>query len=178
MQEQTELVGFGGMAGGTIGGEVVLPRLDVVLGLTAGAVEPLVEVLGAAAFQVGDDEAGVGSLGPGLDAGDDALDPAPALSGIVELREAAHLAAGRRPLEAFGRALLQDGDMARERRIGGQAKEPIDPVRPAPVEHFRRRIMTVGAQHNFDPGPMGADGADKAARKAANLYPARPLAGP
>src|SRR5436190_2644310 len=50
MQEQTELVGFGRMAGGTIGGEVVLPRLDVVLGLAAGAIEPFVKVLGAAAF--------------------------------------------------------------------------------------------------------------------------------
>ena len=66
MQEQAELVGFGRMAGGTIGGEVVLPRLDVVLGLAAGAIEPFVKVLGAAAFQVGDNEAGIGSLGPGF----------------------------------------------------------------------------------------------------------------
>ena len=72
---------------------MVFPRLDVVLGLAAGAIEPLVEVLGAAAFEVGDDEAGIGSLGPGLDAGDDALDPAPALGGVVELCKAAPFAA-------------------------------------------------------------------------------------
>src|SRR5437764_14682096 len=120
MQEQTELIGLGRMAGGAIGGEVVLPRLDVVLGLAAGAVEPFVKVLGAPAFEIGDDEAGVGSLGPDLDAGDDTLDPAPAFGGIVELYEAAQLAAGRRRLEAFGRALLQGRDMARERCIGAR----------------------------------------------------------
>jgi hypothetical protein len=31
---------------------MVLPRLDVVLGLAAGAIKPLVELLGAAALKV------------------------------------------------------------------------------------------------------------------------------
>src|ERR1700747_988320 len=127
------------MAGGAVGGEAVLPRLDVVLGLAAGAVEPLVEVLGAAAFEVGDNKAGVGAFGPRFDPGDDALDPAPASGGIVELGEAAPLAAGRRQLEAFGRAFLQCHDMTAESDIGGQTEDPIDPVRPTPVEHFRGR---------------------------------------
>jgi hypothetical protein len=34
--------------------------------LAAGAIEPFVEVLGAAAFQVGDNQAGIGSFGPGF----------------------------------------------------------------------------------------------------------------
>jgi hypothetical protein len=63
VQEQAKLVGLGRMAGSAIGGEVVLPRLDVVFGLAASAVEPFVEVLGAAALQVGDNEAGVGAIG-------------------------------------------------------------------------------------------------------------------
>src|SRR6516165_8320318 len=75
------------MAGSAIGGEVVLPRLDMVFGLATGAIEPFVEVLGAAAFQVGDNEAGIGSFGPGFNPCDDALYPAPALGGIVELHE-------------------------------------------------------------------------------------------
>ena len=75
MQEQAKLVGLGRMAGSAIGGEVVLPGLDVVLGLAAGAIEPLVEVLGAPGFEIGDDEAGIGAGGSGLDAGDDTLDP-------------------------------------------------------------------------------------------------------
>src|SRR5246127_3537789 len=123
MQKQAKLVGLGRMAGGAVSREVVLPRLDVVFGLATGAVEPLVTVLGAADFEVGDDKAGVGALGPGLDPGDDALDPAPARSGVVELDEAAQLAAARRQLEAFGRAVLQCHDMAAESHIGGQTKD-------------------------------------------------------
>src|SRR5438874_6035369 len=157
---------------------MVLPCLDVVLGLTARAIEPLVKVLDAAAFQAGDDEPGIGALEPGLDAGDDALDPAPALRGIVELPEAPHLATPRRRLEARGGALLQRCDMAAECCVGGQAEDPIHPVLPAPVEHFRARIMAVGAQQDLDLWPMAAQGTDEAAHKAADLYPARPLAGP
>ena len=68
--------------------------------------------------------------------------------------------------------------MAAESHIGGQAEKPIDPVRPTPVEHFRGRVMAVGAQQDLDLGPMATDGADEAAHKAANLHPARPLARP
>src|ERR1700758_1343805 len=122
---------------------MVFPCLDVVLGLTARAVEPLIEVLGAVAFQAGDDEPGIGAVEPGLDASDDALDPAPALRGIVELPEAPHLAAGRRRLEARGGALLQCRDMAGERRVWSEANDPIHSVGPAPVEHFRAGVMAV-----------------------------------
>src|SRR5882762_10885523 len=110
------------MARSAVGSEMVLPCLDVVLGLTARATEPLVEVLGAAAFEAGDDEPGIGALEPGLDAGDDALDPAPALRGIVELPEAPHLAAPGRRLEARGGALLQRCDMAAECCVGARPK--------------------------------------------------------
>src|SRR5215469_16403623 len=157
---------------------MVLPRLDVVLGLTARAVEPLVKVLGAAALETGDDEPGIGSLNPGLDAGDDTLHPAPALGGIVELCEAPHLAALGRSAEARGGALLQRCDMTAECGIGGQAEDPIHPVLPAPVEHLRARIMTVGAQQDLDLWPMAAHGANQTAHKAADLHPARPFAGP
>ena len=58
MQEQAKLGGVGRMAGGAVGGEVVLPRPDVVLRLAAGALESLVKVLGAAALKVGDNKAG------------------------------------------------------------------------------------------------------------------------
>jgi hypothetical protein len=54
----------------------------------------------------------------------------------------------------------------------------IHPVLPAPVEHFRGRIVAVGAQQDLDLWPMAAQGADHAAHKAADLHPARPLAGP
>jgi hypothetical protein len=55
-QEQTKLVGLGRVARSAVSSEMVLPCLDVVLGLTARAVEPLVKLLGAAGFETGDDE--------------------------------------------------------------------------------------------------------------------------
>jgi hypothetical protein len=58
MKEEAELVGLGLVAGGAVSAEVVFPRLDMVLGLAARAIEPLIEVLGATTFEVGDDEAG------------------------------------------------------------------------------------------------------------------------
>jgi hypothetical protein len=124
------------------------------------------------------DEAGIGSLGPGLDPGDDALDAAPALSGIVELREAALGAVrGRRP-ETIGDILLQCRDMTGECGVGSQAEDPIHPVGAAPVEYLWTGIMAVSAQQDLDLGPQGADGADETAHKAADFLPTRPRAGP
>lgn len=69
MQEQPELVGRRSGAGCAIGGEMRLPRLDVVLGSAAPAVDILVERLGVATCKVGDDEAGIGTFGADLDPG-------------------------------------------------------------------------------------------------------------
>src|SRR6266853_91977 len=112
VKEEAKLVGRSLMAGGAVGGEMVLPRLDMVFRLTARAVEPLIERLGATALQVGDDKASIGSLGAGLDPRDNALDPAPAAGSIVELRKAPHLAARRCHGEALGSGFLQRLDMA------------------------------------------------------------------
>lgn len=92
MQKQPELVGRRSCARGSVGGEMGLPRLDVVLGRAAPAVEIRVERLGFPACKIGDDEAGVGSLVADFDAGDDALDAAPAGGPVNELREPADLA--------------------------------------------------------------------------------------
>jgi hypothetical protein len=56
----------------------------MVLGLTAAAVEILVQRSRRAAVDIGDDEPSVGALRAGLDAGDDALDPAPAGGAVME----------------------------------------------------------------------------------------------
>src|SRR5271166_582972 len=116
------------MTGGPVGREVALPRLDVVLGLAAGAVQRLVKPLGAAAGKICHDEAGVAALGARLDAGDDALDPAPALGGVIELLETPLLAARRGRFEALGRGLLQRLDVAPQRGIGGEAEDEIDAI--------------------------------------------------
>src|SRR6266540_7128697 len=88
------------------------PGLDVVFRLAAPAVELLVQRSATAMAEVGDDEAGIGAVGTGLDAGDDAADPAPAAGGVMELLEAADLARGRRGLETAGGAFLEAADVA------------------------------------------------------------------
>ena len=97
MKEEAELVGLGLVAGGAVRGEVIFPCFDMVLGLPACAIEPLIEGLGATTLEVGDDEAGIASLGPHFDPRDDALDPAPALRSIVELRKALAACRDRAP---------------------------------------------------------------------------------
>ena len=65
-----------------------LEGFDVVLGCPASAVDLLVERPRPAAFEVGDNEAGVSTLRADLDAGDDALGSAPTGGGVEELLEA------------------------------------------------------------------------------------------
>jgi hypothetical protein len=69
----------------------------VVLRLTAAAVEVLVQRARCAAGEVGDDKAGIGPLGTGLDAGDDAFNPAPGRGAVVECLVAAQLDTSRNP---------------------------------------------------------------------------------
>src|SRR4051795_10904537 len=111
MQKQPELVGGGFSAGGPIGGKVRLPRLDVVLRRAALAVDLFIKHTRVACGQARDDEAGVCSIGAGLNAGDDALDPAPAGGAVVELRITAHLARLWGGGEARQRARFQALDM-------------------------------------------------------------------
>src|SRR4051812_28572864 len=93
MQEEAELVGAGLGAGGPIGGQVRLPGFDVVLRRAASAIDVFIKDARVSGRQARDDEAGVCSVGAGLDAGDDPLNPAPARGAVVELRVTAHLAA-------------------------------------------------------------------------------------
>src|SRR5260370_26604845 len=88
VDQQPELVGGGLGAGGAVGSKVEFVRLDQVLGLPSRAVDFLVKRLGQAA-QVGDNEAAVGALGTGLDAGNDATLDLPAFGGIAEVAIAA-----------------------------------------------------------------------------------------
>ena len=97
MQEQPELVGRGLGARGAVGRQMRLPGLDVVFRLAAPAVDILVKYTGVADLQVGDNEACVGPVRAGLDAGYDPLDAAPARGPVEELLEAA-------PLPSFGAA--------------------------------------------------------------------------
>src|SRR3954469_25033797 len=111
MQKQPELVGARLGAGRAIGSKVRLPGFDVVLRRAAPAINVFVEHASVSGRQARDDEAGVCSVGAGLDARDDALDPAPARGAVVELRITAHLARMWGGDEARQRARFQALDM-------------------------------------------------------------------
>ena len=70
VQEEPELVGLPTVTRCAVGFGVELHLLDHVFHPAPGAIDLFVEMLGPA-VQVGDDEAYVGALWAGLDAGDD-----------------------------------------------------------------------------------------------------------
>src|SRR5665648_114894 len=154
-----------------------LPGLDVIFSLAAPAVDILIEHTGVAGVEIGDDEACVGPVRAGFDAGDDALDAAPTRGPVEELLEAARLAVVRRGLEARLRAGLEIPDMPAQ--CGGRcdAQDVIEIVGPTPVENLWTAIVTVGAQQDLGLRPVGADCAQQAAQEGANLLSARPFGG-
>src|ERR1700688_3443250 len=154
-----------------------LPGLDVVFLLAAPAVDMLVKYTGIADLQVGDNEACVGPVRAGLDAGYDPLDAAPARGPVEELLEAARLAFLPRGLEARLRAGLDIPDMPAQ--CGGRrdAQDVIETVGPTPVENLGTAIVTVGAQQDLGLRPVGADCPQQAAQEGANLLAAGTLGG-
>ena len=65
--------------------------------------------------------------------------------------------------------------MALQRAGRGQAEDVVDAVRLAPVEDLRTGVVAVGAQQDVHLRPVGADRADQAAQKGADLDALRPL---
>src|ERR1019366_9642795 len=92
VEEQPQLVGRGLGAGGAIRRQMRLPGFDVIFGLSAPAVEILIERARIAPLEVGDDEACIWSVRPSLDAGADALDATPARGAVETLRDTADFA--------------------------------------------------------------------------------------
>src|SRR5664279_1680613 len=123
-----------------------LPGLDVVFGLAAPAIDILIKGAGVVALQVRDDEACVGPIRAGLDAGDDTLDATPAFGAVERILEAAHLAILRRGFEARFRSSFEAFDMAAQRRGRRHAQNVIEPLGPTPVENLGTAIVTIGAQ--------------------------------
>ena len=100
----------------------------MILGLTASTIEVLIEYAGVALFQIGADEARVGSVRADFDARDDALDPAPALRAVEEFLETALLALRRRGLEARLRRGFEPLDMTTQSRRRRDAEDVIEAV--------------------------------------------------
>ncbi len=177
MQEEPELIGRRLGAGCAVGCEMRLPRLDVVLGRSAPAVDILVEGLGFTACEIGDDEAGVGTLGADFDAGDYALDTAPTGGAVNELLEPADFARLLRRFEARYRAGFQVSDMLAQRRGGRHAEDEDDTVGAAPVDDLRTAIVAVGPDQDLGVRPVAPDRPHQAAQVGADFCPTRPLGG-
>ena len=182
VEEETELVGGGGRAGGAIRGEVGFVGLDEVFRLTAGAVEFFVKPTRLAAAQVGDDVTDVGSLRAGLDAGDDTAGAFPGLCAAAELLEAPQLEAGREigiGGADLGETLMRLGHQALGMLVegggAGQADEIIDAVGVAPIHDLGTGIVAVATEQNGDPGPSLPDAADQPLHQGQDFLAAGPL---
>src|SRR5271167_510987 len=154
-----------------------LPGFDVVFGLAAPAIDVFVEHASVAFVQIGDDEARVRSFRARFDAGDDPLDPAPALRAVEELLETTKLAVSGRGFEPCLYAGFETFDMPAQRRSRRDAEDVIEAARPTPVENLGAAVVAVGAQKDLGVGPMGSDRAQQPAEEGFDLLAARPLGG-
>src|SRR5271157_57530 len=152
-----------------------LEGFDVVFGLATPAIDLFIEHASVSLVQVGDNEARVGPFGASLDAGDDALDAAPAFGAVEELLEAAYFVISWRGLEASFCAGLEDFDVSAQGRGWRNAEDVIKAVRPTPVENLRAAVMAVGPQQDLSVGPVCADGAHETAQKSLDFLTAGPL---
>src|SRR5271165_6312570 len=151
-----------------------LPGFDMIFGLAAPAIDVFVEHASVAFVQIGDDEARVRSFRARFDAGDDPLDPAPALRAVEELLETTKLAVSGRGFETRLYAGFETFDMPAQRRSRRDAEDVIEAARPTPVENLGAAIMAVGAQQDLGVGPMGSDRAQQPAEEGFDLLAARP----
>src|SRR4051812_25666993 len=175
MEEQPQLVGCGPCARSAVGGEMGLPGFDVIFGLAAPAIELLVEPAGRPFLEIGHDEARVGTLLAHLDASDDTLDAGPAFGAVVKFLEAACLAVVGRGLEAGRGAGFQIADMAAQCRGWRDAQDEVVTARATPVDNLGTAIMTIAAQQDLGPRPVGTDRAQQAAQESPDFLAAGPF---
>ena len=171
VQEQPQLVGACLGARRAVGRQVGLPGFDVVLGLTALAVDILVEPTGVALLQIGDDEARVRTLRADLDAGDDALDAAPTRGPVVKLLEPARLAVLRRGLVERLRRRFQAFDMPAQRRGRRGAEDIVEPVGATEVENLGSAMWLSPRTRTSVLGQLARMARCKRRRKALISFP-------
>jgi hypothetical protein len=106
-----------------------------------------------------DDEAAVGTLGPRLDARDDAALDIPAFGCVTEIAVAADLLRFARDA-AQGGVLGKRTNLAQQHWIAGKAEDVADAVALAPSHRLWPAVMAVAAHHDLDRRPAGADAAD------------------
>src|SRR3954453_17044484 len=119
-------------------------KLDQVLGLTAGAVEAVIDPLGAAMGEAGHHVANVQALCRRLDPGCDPALGGPGFGAIPGLGVAAQqrgACSGPAPPHVIRGGL----DQATQPVIAGQAEDEIDAAGLAPLHHLGPPIMAVAA---------------------------------
>ncbi len=122
MENEPHLVGIGRAARRSIALELRFVQLDEVLRLAARAIQRVVDPLGRAALERGDDEADVETEATRLDARDDAaLGGAPAFGGIACLGVTAQFdQSAQGPIGGAGVALGGDDRVGMERAVARQ----------------------------------------------------------
>ena len=126
----------------------------MIFRLAAPAIIIFVEPAGVALHQIGDDEARVGPLRAGLDAGDDALDAAPARGAVVKLFVTARLAILRRGFVAGFHAGLEIADVASQCRGRRHAEDVIEPIAHASGEWIASDWPVCGLSEMATPRRM------------------------
>ncbi len=94
----------------------------MILRLAAPAIDLVTDRAVAAAFQIGDDEAAVGALGPGLNAADNPFDAAPTGGAVMELLVAAQLIPAENRVKASLGARFERFDVSPQGGVGATPK--------------------------------------------------------
>jgi hypothetical protein len=159
--------------------------LDQVLGLPAGTVDCLIEMLGIALLQRGDDVSDVDAsaqhvvrmTGAGLDPGHDPPLLAPRFGCIARLGKATQnlgLVQSAAHPDIIGNRL----DQRVEHDIAGQTENVVDTVVFAPRHRLVSAVVSVTANADAGVGPVPADAPDQATEELANLHTRGRLARP
>src|SRR5674476_472957 len=177
VEHETDLVGERRTETGAIGGELRLVQLDQILSLAARAIQAVVDPLGRADIEAGDDEADVEAELRRLNTGDGAPFAIPGLCLVAGLGIAAQ---NRQVLDGASRADVVSDlvDFSGERLGARQAEYVVDAVVLAPCHRLRPSIVPVATERNSRLVPPRADVPYQAAKMGTDLDAARGLAGP
>src|SRR6202166_1418306 len=177
VENEADLIGERRTAAGAIGGELRLMQLDQILGLAARAIQTVVDPLGRADIEAGDDEADVEAEHRRLNTGDGAPFAIPGLCLVARLGIAAQ---NRQVLDGAARADVVSDlvDFSGERLGTGQTEDVVDAVVLAPRHRLRPSIVPVATERNSRLVPPRPDMPYQAAQMGTHLDAARGLAGP
>ena len=138
---------------------MAFPALDVVFGLTTGAIDFLVKILAAMAGQTGHDKARVAPHGPDLDARNDAAFFAPRTGPVEEFLEPAQFCflVSIVLFIVFHRVCLASFHMFAHTRICRQSKHIVDPKGVTQIHNLRGAVVAVGPKQKLGVRPMSAE---------------------